>query len=69
MKKKKKDFPTAPLNDDIWLEEPVPARHLCIHEKSQAKFPLFLSLSIQLVSVTTHSRRHTIIIPQDDGPQ
>ena len=25
------DFPTAPLNDDVWLEEPVPDRHLCIH--------------------------------------
>ena len=28
-------FPTAPLNDDIWMEEPVPDRHLCIHEQSQ----------------------------------
>ena len=32
------DFPTAPLNDDIWLEEPVPVRHLCIHEQSQPNF-------------------------------
>ena len=29
------DFPTAPLNDDIWLEEQVPVRHLCIHKQSQ----------------------------------
>ena len=29
------DFPTAPLDDDIWLEDPVPDRHLCIHEQSQ----------------------------------
>ena len=28
-------FPTAPLNNDIWIEEPVPDRHLCIHEYSQ----------------------------------
>ena len=28
-------FPTALLNDDVWLEEPVPDRHLCIHEHSQ----------------------------------
>ena len=21
------DFPTAPLDDDIWMEEPVPDRH------------------------------------------
>ena len=26
------DFPTAPLDDNIWLEDPVPDRHLCIHE-------------------------------------
>ena len=31
-------FPTAPLNDDVWLEEPVPVRHLCIHEQSQPNF-------------------------------
>ena len=28
-------FPTAPLGDDIWMEEPVTDRHLCIHEQSQ----------------------------------
>ena len=28
-------FPTAPLIDDVWIEEPVPDRHLCIHEHSQ----------------------------------
>ena len=28
-------FPTAPLNDDIEMEEPVLDRHLCIHEHSQ----------------------------------
>ena len=26
---------TAPLNDDVWMEEPVPDKHLCIHEHSQ----------------------------------
>ena len=29
------DFPTAPLDDDVWLEDPVSDRHLCIHEQSQ----------------------------------
>ena len=29
------DFPTAPLDDAIWLEDPVVDRHLCIHEQSQ----------------------------------
>ena len=28
-------FPTAPLNDDIWMEEPVLDRHLCIQEHSK----------------------------------
>ena len=32
------DFPTAPLDDDIWLEDPVLDRHLCIHEQSQPNF-------------------------------
>ena len=29
------DFPTAPLDDDIWIKEPVPDRHFCFHEQSQ----------------------------------
>ena len=24
-------FPTAPLDDEVWLEEPIPERDLCIH--------------------------------------
>ena len=32
------DFPTAPLDDDIWLEDPALDRHLCIHEQSQPHF-------------------------------
>ena len=28
-------FPTVPLNGDVWMEEPVPERHLCINEHSQ----------------------------------
>ena len=28
-------FPTAPLSDNIWMEEPVPDRDLSIHEHSQ----------------------------------
>ena len=35
---KEEDFPTAPWNEDIWLEEPVPVRHLCIIEQSQQDF-------------------------------
>ena len=34
-------FPIAPLNDDIWMEEPVPDRHLCIHEDSQQDLCLY----------------------------
>ena len=29
------EFPTAPLDDGVWLEEPVLVRHLCIHKQSQ----------------------------------
>ena len=32
------DFPTAPLDDDICLEDPVPDRNLCIHEQSQPHY-------------------------------
>ena len=35
------DFPTAPLDDDIWLEDPVPDRHLCIHEQSQPHYQCY----------------------------
>ena len=35
------DFPTAPLNDDIWMEEPVPYRHLYIHKDSQHDLCLY----------------------------
>ena len=38
------NFPTAPLDDDIWLKDSFPDRHLCIHEQSQL---VFLSLSIK----------------------
>ena len=40
-------FPTAPLNDDVWMEEPVPDRCLCIHEISQhdlCPYPCLYSL-------------------------
>ena len=29
------NFPTAPLDDDIWLEDEMPYRHLCTHDTSQ----------------------------------
>ena len=28
-------FPTVPLGDGVWMEEPVLDRHLCIHEQLQ----------------------------------
>ena len=31
----KEHFPTVSLDDNVWMEEPVPERHLCIHENSQ----------------------------------
>ena len=32
------NFSTAPLDDDIWLEDAVPDRPLCIHEQTQAHY-------------------------------
>ena len=40
-------LPTASLTDDVWMEEPVPDRHLCIHEDSQCHlcpYPCLYSL-------------------------
>ena len=34
----KEDFLTAAPDDDIWLEDPVPDRHLCICEQSQLHY-------------------------------
>ena len=34
-------FPTASLNDDVWMEEPVPYRNLCIHEHSKHDLCLY----------------------------
>ena len=28
-------FPTGSLGNNVWMEEPVPDRHVCIHENSQ----------------------------------
>ena len=48
------DFPTAPLNDDVWLEEQVPVRHSCIHEQSQPNFlySYFCPYSLNLPPLT-----------------
>ena len=44
------NFPTDPLDDDIWLEYPVPDRYLCIHEQSQPhyqfSYPCLYSLDL-----------------------
>ena len=29
------NFPTAPLDDDVWLGDQIPERHLCIYDTSQ----------------------------------
>ena len=29
-------FPTAPLDNDVWMKESVPDRNLCFHERSHA---------------------------------
>ena len=32
-------FPTAPLGDDIWMDEPVPDMHSCIYEQPYDLYP------------------------------
>ena len=34
----KENFPTVPLDDDVWLKDPSPDRQLCIHEPSQPSY-------------------------------
>ena len=31
-----KHLPTVPLDDDVWVEEPIPDRCLCIHNRPDA---------------------------------
>ena len=33
-----KKFFHSPLDDDVWLEDTIPDRHLCIHEPSQPEY-------------------------------
>ena len=49
-------FPTALLDNDVWMEEPVPDGHLSIHEQSQAHDLCPYPLAIQLGSGTPCSR-------------
>ena len=51
------DFPTAPIDDDIWLEDPVPERYLCIHEQSQPHYQCSYPCPYSLRPATFHSRR------------
>ena len=52
-------FPTVSLDDNVWMEEPVPERHLCIHENSQHDLCPYLCLySLNLLHLT-----------QEDTPQ
>ena len=37
-KAEEENFPTAPLDDDIWLEDPVSDRDLYIHKQSQLHY-------------------------------
>ena len=52
-------FPTVSLDDDVWMEEPVPERHLCIHENLQhdlCPYPCLYGLNL-------------LHLAQEDAPQ
>ena len=52
-------FLTVSLDEDVWMEEPVPERHLCIHENSQHDLcPYLCPYSLNLLDLT-----------QEDDPQ
>ena len=52
-------FPTVSLDDNVWMEEPVLERHLCIHENSQHDLcPYLCPYSLNLLHLT-----------QEDAPQ
>ena len=42
------NVPTASLDEVIWLEDPIPDRHLSIHEPSQLNYQRFYSCSYRL---------------------
>ena len=37
-------FPTISLDDNFWMEDPIPERHLCIHDDAQQVCPLSMPL-------------------------
>ena len=54
----KENFPTAPLDNLVWSEDPVPDRHLCIHETAhepnhQCSFPCHIQKHDLLDGPTT----------------
>ena len=53
----KEHFPIAPLDNTIWLKDPVPDRHLCIHEQSQLHYQWSYPCSIQLWTYHSHLQK------------
>ena len=57
------DFPTVQLDDNIWLEDPVLDRHLCIHKQSQpyyqCSYPCPYSLDLPHFTPENH-QHHTM---------
>ena len=73
-----KHFPTVSLDDDFWMEEPVPKKHLCIHEDAQHDFctypcPFDLNQShltqkdMQYIDLSDILDFPDIMLPADDG--
>ena len=54
-------FPTLSLDDDVWMEEPVPEWHLCIHENSQCNLcPYLCPYSLSLLHLTQEDAPYCI---------
>ena len=56
-------FPTVSLDNDIWVDNPVPERHLCTHENSQHDLcPYPCPYSLNLLHLTQEDAQHYIDI-------
>ena len=58
------NFPTAPLDDEVWSEDQIPDRPLCIYEsphKSTCSVPNHVLTAPQPSEWTYHSLHHRVV--------
>ena len=60
-------FQTVSPDDNVWMEEPVPERHLCIHENWPLMHPW--KLTIWSVPLPMPAQFQSLHLTQEDAPQ